>query len=34
MTLTAQKFKVGVSDDVFKLDVNNYPGAVVVRKTE
>ena len=30
--LTATHYKVGVSDDVFKLDPKKYPNAVVVRK--
>ncbi len=29
---TAVKIKVGVSDSVFKFDVNRYPGAKVIRK--
>ena len=32
MTVTINRVKVGVSDDVFKLDISKYPGAVVVRK--
>ena len=32
MRVTVKKIKIGVSDDVFKLDPKNYPGAVVVRK--
>lgn len=30
--MTAVKIKVGVSDSVFKFDVNRYPGAKVIRK--
>ena len=32
MTMTLTKIKIGVSDDVFKLDLKKYPNAVVVRK--
>ena len=32
MTMRLKKIKIGVSDDVFKLDINKYPNAVVVRK--
>ena len=32
MRMTATKIKFGVSDDLFKLDLKRYPGAVVVRK--
>ena len=32
MTMKLNKIKIGVSDDVFKLDLNKYPNAVVVRK--
>lgn len=32
MRLTATKYKIGVSDDVFKLDTSKYPDAVIVRK--
>lgn len=32
MKMTAVKIKVGVSDSVFKFDVNRYPGAKVIRK--
>ena len=32
MTMRLKKIKIGVSDDIFKLDINKYPNAVVVRK--
>ena len=32
MTMRMTKIKIGVSDDVFKLDLSKYPNAVVVRK--
>ena len=32
MTMQLTKIKIGVSDDVFKLDLKKYPNAVVVRK--
>ena len=32
MTMKLNKIKIGVSDDVFKLDLKKYPNAVVVRK--
>jgi len=32
MTMKLNKIKIGVSDDAFKVDPNNYPGAVVIRK--
>lgn len=32
MTMRMTKIKIGVSDDVFKLDLKKYPNAVVVRK--
>lgn len=32
MTLTASKIKFGVNDNVFKLDLNRYPDAKVIRK--
>ena len=32
MTMRLTKIKIGVSDDVFKLDLKNYPNAVVARK--
>lgn len=32
MRMTVTKMKVGVSDDVFKLDMQKFPNAVVVRK--
>ena len=32
MTMTLTKIKIGVSDDVFKLDLKKYPNAVIVRK--
>ena len=32
MTMRMTKIKIGVSDDAFKLDLNKYPKAVVVRK--
>ena len=32
MTMRLTKIKIGVSDDVFKLDLKKYPKAVVVRK--
>jgi hypothetical protein len=32
MTMKMTKIKIGVSDDVFKLDLKKYPNAVVVRK--
>jgi outer membrane lipoprotein-sorting protein len=32
MRITATHYKIGVSDDIFKLDPKRYPNAVVVRK--
>ena len=32
MTMTVTKIKFGVSDDVFKFDLKNYPNAIIVRK--
>ena len=32
MTMTVEKYKVGVSDDKLRLDPDEFPGAVVVRK--
>ena len=32
MTMRLTKIKLGISDDVFKLDLKKYPNAVVVRK--
>ena len=32
MTMRLKKLKIGVSDEVFKLDLKKYPNAVVVRK--
>ena len=32
MTMRLTKIKIGVSDDVFKLDLKKYPNAVIVRK--
>ena len=32
MIMKLKKIKVGISDDVFKLDLKKYPNAVVVRK--
>ena len=32
MTMKLSKIKIGVSDDLFKLDLKKYPNAIVVRK--
>ena len=32
MTLTFNRIKYGVNDNVFVLDTSKYPGAVIVRK--
>ena len=32
MKMTAEKFKIGVSDDVFRFSPDDFPGAVIVRK--
>lgn len=32
MTMRLTKIKIGVSDDVFKLDLRKYPNTVIVRK--